>query len=193
MLILGFLCVVDAEVVWRDGKATWKPSGRNSSRPRLSVLPRSVTGTDSSQHSAQLISALLITFPFRKHCNLNFSSSHSISLQKALQFETITRNSVCQHTRILHSQPTVIDPHTCAHNRLHRPPHGLQETNSGNFLADAVREGCDADLAIIGAGTLRADTVIPVGDVLHRDIVSLLPYADGLVVLALTGEQVNNA
>ena len=64
-----------------------------------------------------------------------------------------------------------------------------RETNLGNFVVDAIREGCRADVALINSGTFRADRVIPAGPLRHRDLVILLPLIDHLTVLSLTGEQ----
>eukprot|EP00929_Paragymnodinium_shiwhaense_P113635 TRINITY_DN81924_c0_g1_i1.p1 TRINITY_DN81924_c0_g1~~TRINITY_DN81924_c0_g1_i1.p1 ORF type:complete len:1781 (+),score=505.68 TRINITY_DN81924_c0_g1_i1:112-5454(+) len=65
-----------------------------------------------------------------------------------------------------------------------------QETNCGNFIADVMRLGIKADIAIINSGTLRADAIIEAGPIKMRDLVNLLPMLDELCLLQLSGAQV---
>mmetsp|Transcript_141091 Transcript_141091/g.367249 ORF Transcript_141091/g.367249 Transcript_141091/m.367249 type:complete len:1799 (+) Transcript_141091:59-5455(+) len=65
-----------------------------------------------------------------------------------------------------------------------------RETNIGNFIADVMRKGLNADLAIINSGTLRADAIIEAGAFKMRDLVNLLPMLDELCLLQVTGTQV---
>lgn len=65
-----------------------------------------------------------------------------------------------------------------------------QETNIGNFVCDIMVSSTHADLAILNSGTLRADKIYPKGDFTLRDLVTLLPMMDPLMVLNATGEQV---
>lgn len=58
----------------------------------------------------------------------------------------------------------------------------------GNFVADVMRLRTSADLAVMNAGGLRAP--LPAGDVRERDIVSMLPFDNRIVVVSLTGTQV---
>jgi len=65
-----------------------------------------------------------------------------------------------------------------------------QETNVGNFVADVLRVGIKADIAIINAGTFRTDAIIEKGPFKMRDLVNLLPMLDEMCLLQLTGDQV---
>jgi 5'-nucleotidase len=65
-----------------------------------------------------------------------------------------------------------------------------RETNIGNFIADVMCKGLDADLAVINSGTIRADAIIEKGPIKMRDLVNLLPMLDELCLLQLTGSQV---
>jgi 2',3'-cyclic-nucleotide 2'-phosphodiesterase (5'-nucleotidase family) len=62
------------------------------------------------------------------------------------------------------------------------------ETPLGNFVADAMREAVDADIAIINSGGIRAP--IPKGDVTLGDIYSTLPFENRIVVVPMPGWQV---
>jgi len=65
----------------------------------------------------------------------------------------------------------------------------LREGDSplGNFAADVMRERTNADVAIMNAGGIRAP--LPAGDVRERDLVTMLPFDNRLVVVSMTGAQ----
>ena len=51
-----------------------------------------------------------------------------------------------------------------------------RETNLGNMVADLMRRAVDADVALLNAGTLRANAVIPPGFLRLKDLVAILPF-----------------
>ena len=48
-----------------------------------------------------------------------------------------------------------------------------------------------ADLALLNFGTLRADQIYPKGDFKFRDLLTVLPFLDPLVVISVTGMDCN--
>jgi 5'-nucleotidase len=70
-----------------------------------------------------------------------------------------------------------------------------RETNISNFVADCVRHGSRTpagvapDIALINAGTLRADRIMKAGALVREDLVALLPMLDPMVILELTTDQ----
>jgi 2',3'-cyclic-nucleotide 2'-phosphodiesterase (5'-nucleotidase family) len=67
-------------------------------------------------------------------------------------------------------------------NRLVR----CQETNIGNFCADAYRTVFGTDIAFLGGGSIRAD--LPQGDVTFNDIYTMFPFENGTCKGECTGE-----
>lgn len=65
-----------------------------------------------------------------------------------------------------------------------------QETNLGNFVCDIMLASTHSDLAILNSGTLRSDRVHPKGDFKLRDLVTIMPMMDPMIVLSATGEQI---
>ncbi|NBD11759.1 MULTISPECIES: bifunctional UDP-sugar hydrolase/5'-nucleotidase [Corallococcus] len=63
----------------------------------------------------------------------------------------------------------------------------LGETNLGSFLADAFREATGAEVALVNGGAVRADRVLPAGRMTRRELYSLMPYRNELVVLDVKG------
>ena len=64
-----------------------------------------------------------------------------------------------------------------------------QESNLGNFITDIMLRSVEADVAILNSGTMRSDRIHPRGEFKIRDVMTILPYASSLVVLAVTGKQ----
>ncbi|WP_227010557.1 bifunctional metallophosphatase/5'-nucleotidase [Pelagibius marinus] len=69
-----------------------------------------------------------------------------------------------------------------------------EETAIGNLIADAMRQGVAADVAITNGGGIRGDKTYPAGVTLtRRDIQTELPFGNRTVKLQLTGAQVMEA
>lgn len=65
------------------------------------------------------------------------------------------------------------------------------ETAIGNLIADAMREGVGADVAITNGGGIRGDKIYDPGTVLtRRDIQTELPFGNKTVKLEVTGGQI---
>lgn len=62
-----------------------------------------------------------------------------------------------------------------------------QETNLANLVTDAMRAKTGAEIAFITGGGIRAD--IAPGKITYRDILTVQPFGNTLVVMDLTGEQ----
>ena len=68
------------------------------------------------------------------------------------------------------------------------------ETAIGNLIADAMRQGVKADVAITNGGGIRGDKTYDAGITLtRRDIQSELPFGNRTVKLQVTGEQLLEA
>jgi 5'-nucleotidase / UDP-sugar diphosphatase len=68
-----------------------------------------------------------------------------------------------------------------------------EETNIADFIADSFRRASGADVALINGGSIRADDVLPVGDLTARDVLSILPFGNNLAVLDVTGDVLRQA
>ncbi len=68
-----------------------------------------------------------------------------------------------------------------------------RESNLGNLIADAFREGTKADITIFNGGSIRANAVFPVGPISKRDVVSMLPFENPIIKIEATGAQIKAA
>ena len=66
----------------------------------------------------------------------------------------------------------------------------LREGDSplGNFVADVIRDRAQADIAVMNSGGIRAP--LPAGAVRERDLLTTLPFDNYLVVVSMTGAQI---
>ncbi|CAG2163538.1 unnamed protein product [Oppiella nova] len=65
-----------------------------------------------------------------------------------------------------------------------------KETNLGNLVADIMLASTHSDLAIVNSGTLRSDQIHSKGPFKLRDLVTIMPMMDPLIVLSATGHQI---
>ncbi len=59
---------------------------------------------------------------------------------------------------------------------------------TGNFVTDIMLKGTHADIAMLNSGTLRSDTLHPRGKFKMKDLLSMLPMSDPLVVIQIKGK-----
>lgn len=62
-----------------------------------------------------------------------------------------------------------------------------QETNVGDFIADAFRAATGADVGLMNGGSIRADEIIAAGPLTKRDVLSILPFKNRVVKVELNG------
>lgn len=62
-----------------------------------------------------------------------------------------------------------------------------RETNAANFITDAFRKATAADVALMNGGSIRADELIPAGELSVRDVLSMLPFKNKLIKIEITG------
>ena len=66
-----------------------------------------------------------------------------------------------------------------------------EEAAIGNLIADAMRDGVDADIGFANGGGIRAKKIYAPGTMItRRDILSELPFGNVVVKLELTGAQI---
>lgn len=63
-----------------------------------------------------------------------------------------------------------------------------QESAVGNLIADLLRAAMQADVALINGGGIRGNAVLPPGPLRRRDVLTILPFANKIVKVDVTGE-----
>lgn len=68
-----------------------------------------------------------------------------------------------------------------------------KEAVLGNFIADAIRDAVDADVAITNGGGIRGNAVFPAGPIRLKDVIAWLPFGNVVVKTELKGAQIRQA
>lgn len=63
-----------------------------------------------------------------------------------------------------------------------------QESELGDFIADAFRWRTGADIAVIHGGSIRAD--LPAGNVTYGNVIGIFPFGNQLQVIEIQGEKI---
>lgn len=63
-----------------------------------------------------------------------------------------------------------------------------RESAVGDLIADLARAAVRADVALINGGGIRGNAVIPAGPLRRRDVLAILPFANKIVKVDVTGE-----
>jgi len=74
-----------------------------------------------------------------------------------------------------------------------RAPLRTEETNLGDFIADAMRARLHTDVALVNGGGMRTDRIIPAGVLTRRDVLGLLPFTNVVMKLAVSGARLREA
>jgi 5'-nucleotidase len=67
------------------------------------------------------------------------------------------------------------------------------ETNVADFIADAFRKATGADVTLINGGSVRADLTFNPGDLTKREVLSILPFANPVVKIEVSGDMIRQA
>ncbi len=66
-----------------------------------------------------------------------------------------------------------------------------QETNLGDFIADAIRESLDAEVAFINGGGVRSN--LDAGNITKADLISTQPFSNNLSLIETSGQSILDA
>lgn len=66
-----------------------------------------------------------------------------------------------------------------------------QETNLGDFIADAMRESLDAEVAFINGGGVRSN--LDAGDITKADLIRTQPFSNNLSLIETSGQSILDA
>jgi len=100
---------------------------------------------------------------------------------------------VAAYTERLGRELDVVVGRTTAPLEARRAPLRTQETNLGDFVADAMRARLKTDVAILNGGGIRSDRIVQPGPLTRRDVASLLPFGNVVMALEVTGRQLREA
>lgn len=62
---------------------------------------------------------------------------------------------------------------------------------AGNFIADIMLKAVHADICIINSSAFRSNRIHPRGNFRKKDLLSILPYNNSIVVIQIKGKNDN--
>ncbi len=68
-----------------------------------------------------------------------------------------------------------------------------QESALGDLIADLMRAALNADVALVNGGGIRGDVVVPAGPLRRGDVLGILPFANKVVKLDVSGMALREA
>ncbi len=68
-----------------------------------------------------------------------------------------------------------------------------KESSLGNFIADAMRQAVDADVAITNSGGIRSNAVFPAGPLARKDVLGWLPFGNVITKVRVRGATIRAA
>jgi len=68
-----------------------------------------------------------------------------------------------------------------------------QESAVGNLIADLIRAAVQADVALVNGGAIRGNAIFPAGPLTRGDVLKILPFANKIVKIDVTGETLRAA
>jgi len=69
----------------------------------------------------------------------------------------------------------------------------MTESAVGNLIADLMRDAMQADVALVNGGGIRGNAVTPAGPLTRGDVLKILPFANKIVKLEVTGDALRAA
>jgi 2',3'-cyclic-nucleotide 2'-phosphodiesterase (5'-nucleotidase family) len=100
---------------------------------------------------------------------------------------------VQQYVQRLERELETVIGRTAVDLEARRVPLRTRESNTGNFVADAMRARAHADVALLNGGGIRTDRVIAPGPLRKRDVHALLPFSNVVVTVEMRGGQLRDA
>jgi 5'-nucleotidase len=101
--------------------------------------------------------------------------------------DPLTETYVRGYTERLNRELAVVVGQTAVPLEGRRERLRTEETNLGDFIADAMRARARTDVALINGGGIRSDRVIPSGPLTRRDLAAMSPFGNVVMTLELTG------
>jgi len=162
-------------ITWDDGTVAWMEAGENSEKVGVMDLH-------------------MKSFMKRGKKRFSWEADMRIVDTKNVPEDAAIASKVKEYKKFLSKELDIEIGETTTQLDSRRKIVRTQEAAIGNLIADATREGVDADIAIANGGGIRAKKIYAPGSIItRRDILTELPFGNVVVKLELTGAQIWDA
>jgi 5'-nucleotidase/UDP-sugar diphosphatase len=181
-----------------DGRTAAAASSRNAEHVmlldlRLDRYRVETVGSDDLSgllEEGQAIDAIQPRVELRFRWSVDFRSIDSLDVQPDVEIADEIQRLLLNLSRGLSTQIGVVDKDLDIRDIVVREGH----SPFADAVADAMRSALKADVALINAGAIHADQVIPAGTpITRRSLVQWLPFESRVLLLRVSGEQIKMA
>jgi 5'-nucleotidase / UDP-sugar diphosphatase len=178
-----------------DGRTAAAASSRNAEHVMLLDLhlERYVVeafvnmGVPSLEEGAQPLDAVVPRLETRFRWSVDFRSIDSLTVEPDPAIADEVQRDLLQLSRELDARIGVTDADMDIRDIVVRNG----QSPFANTVVDAMRSALDADAALVNAGSIRADEIVPAGTpITRRSIVQWLPFENRVLLLRANGEQI---
>lgn len=184
ILILAHLHGHNARLPHRLGWPVYMVLGGGEDKVELPTLINDIWLIASGKH-AELVSQIHINF--WQEVPLGFNFGH-VFMSENLPVDPVADLLIRKYVSHMDDVLEHVVGYTHVFLEGDRGVVRLSESNLGNLIADSLREVTGADLAIQNGGGIRAS--INPGEITIKDIYTVLPFDNIVVVLEVTGQTV---
>jgi 5'-nucleotidase/UDP-sugar diphosphatase len=181
-----------------DGRTAAAASSRNAEHVmlldlRLDRYRVETVGSDDLSgllEEGQAIDAIQPRVELRFRWSVDFRSIDSLDVQPDVEIADEIQHLLLNLSRGMSTQIGVVDKDLDIRDIVVREGH----SPFADAVADAMRSALKADVALINAGAIHADQVIPAGTpITRRSLVQWLPFESRVLLLRVSGEQIKMA
>ena len=159
-------------ISWDDGKTVWMDSGENSEKIGVMDI-----------HMKSYIKRGKKRFSWE--ADMRFVDTKNVPEDKTIA------SKVKEYDKFLSTELDIIIGKTKTELDSRKKTVRTGEAAIGNLIADAMRTGVDADIAIANGGGIRAKKIYaPGSSITRRDMLTEMPFGNVVVKLRLNGKQV---
>ena len=162
-------------ISWDDGKTVWMDSGENSEKVGvMDVHLKSFMKRGKKRFSWE--------------ADMRFVDTKNVPEDRTIALK------IKKYDKFLSKELDIQIGKTNTKLDSHRNTVRTREAAIGNLIADAMRDGVNADIGFANGGGIRAGKIYAPGTMItRRDILSELPFGNVVVKLRLTGAQIWDA
>ncbi len=159
-------------ISWDDGKTVWMDSGENSEKVGvMDIHLKSYMKRGKKRFSWE--------------ADMRFVDTKNIPEDPAIA------SKVKKYEKYLSDELDIVIGKTSTELDSRKKTVRTGEAAIGNLIADAMRDGVDADIAIANGGGIRAKKIYAPGtSISRRDMLTEMPFGNVVVKLRLTGAQI---
>ena len=162
-------------ISWDDGKTVWMDSGENSEK-------------------VGVMDVHLKSYMKRGKKRFSWEADMRFVDTKNVPEDRIIASKVKEYEKFLKTELDIVIGKTSTELDSRKKTVRTGEAAIGNLIADAMRDGVDADIAIANGGGIRAKKIYAPGtSITRRDMLTEMPFGNVVVKLRLTGAQIWDA